>query len=140
VVVRVSDIAGAFVDVTITVTVTAPPVPPSDCVLGTLTASPASVARQGGGSSPRKLATDVTVTLTHTGTCDGLRLNYDAGDPSGLGSGVGRVFPPGSPSSIVIVGHFNGGTEKFSPGPHVLTASTSSAVAPNSVTTTLTVT
>ena len=139
VVVRVADIAGAYVDVTVTVTITAPPVPPSNCSLGTLTATPNPVARQGGGVAARKLVSDVTVTLTYTGTCDGLRLNYDSGDPSGLGTGVGRVFPPGSPSQIVIVGHFTGGTEKFKPGSITLTASTSSAIAANTVTTTLVV-
>lgn len=139
VVIRVSDLAGAYVDVTVTVTITDPPVPPSNCVLGTLVATPSTVARQGGGTAPRKLYQDVTVTLTYTGTCDGLRLNYDSGDSTGLGTGVGRVFPPGSPTSIVIVGHFTGGTEKFTPGVKVLTASTSSAITANSVTTTLTV-
>jgi len=138
--VRVSDITGDYVDVTVTVTINAPPPPPSDCVLGSLSASPNPVARQGGGGGAKKLATQVTITLTYTGTCDGLRLNYDSGDPSGLGTGVGRVFPPGSPSSIVIVDHFQGGTEQFTPGDHVLTASTSSVVTPSSVTTTLTVT
>lgn len=139
VVVRVTDVAGASVDVTVTITVTAPPPPASDCVLQGLQATPGTVARQGGGVSPRKLASDVTVTLTYSGTCDGLRLNYDSGDPSGLGLGVGRVFPPGSPSSIVIVGHFNGGTEKFKPGTVVLTASTSSAITANTITTNLVV-
>jgi prepilin-type N-terminal cleavage/methylation domain-containing protein len=139
VVIRVSDLLGAYVDVTVIVTITEPPVPPSDCVLGTLTATPNPVARQGGGVTARELVQDVTVTLVYTGTCDGLRLKYNSGDPTGLGSGVGRVFPPGSPSSIVIVGHFSGGTEKFLPANHVLTASTSSVVTTNTVTTTLTV-
>ena len=139
VVIRVVDLQGAYVDVTVTVTITQPPVPLSDCVLGTLTATPTPVARQGGGSAARKLDKDVTVTLTRTGTCDGLRLNYDSGDPTGLGNGVGRVFPPGPSSSIVIVGHFNGGTEEFLSGTHVLTATTSSAVTLNAVTTNLSV-
>lgn len=144
VVVRVSDLAGAYVDVTITVTVTAPPPPPTNCVLGSLSAATGSgsstVARQGGGTGAHKLIEDVIVTITYTGSCDGLRLNYNSGDATGLGTGVGRVFPPGSPSSIRIVGHFNGGTEKFTPGSKVLTASTSSAVTPNSVTATINVT
>jgi prepilin-type N-terminal cleavage/methylation domain-containing protein len=139
--VRVTDLQGAFVDVTVTITVTEPPPPVPDCVLGSLSAAPNPISRQGSGSgSAKKLSADVTVTLTYSGTCDGLRLNYDSGDPSGLGAGVGRVFPPGSPSSIVIVGHHNGGTEQFTPGSHVLTASTSSAVTPDSIATTLAVT
>jgi prepilin-type N-terminal cleavage/methylation domain-containing protein len=138
--VRVSDLQGLFVDVTVTVTVTAPPPPPSNCVLGTLTASPNPVARQGGGSGPKRLSETVRVTLTYTGTCDGLRLNYDSGDSSGLGTGIGRTFPPGSPTSIDIVGNGGGGNEQFTPGGHVLTASTTSAVSPSTVTTTLTVT
>jgi hypothetical protein len=147
IVIRISDLAGDFIDVTITVTVTAPPPPPSDCVLGTLSVHGAgsgssTVPRQGsGGATARKLVEDVIVTLTYSGSCDGLRLNYDSGDAAtNLGSGVGRVFPPGSPSSIAIVGHFSGGTEKFTPGAHTLTASTSSAVSPSSITATLTVT
>lgn len=141
VVVRISDIVGAYVDVTVTVTVTAPPPPPSDCVLGGLSLNPGStIARQGGGTSPRQLEQDLIVTLSYSGTCDGLRLNYDSGDPTGLGTGVGRVFPPGNPTSITIVGHFSGGTEKFSPGSHLLTATTSSAVAVTSVSTYLNVT
>jgi prepilin-type N-terminal cleavage/methylation domain-containing protein len=131
------DIHGAHAEVTVSITVTAPPPPPSNCVLGSLSASPNPIPRQGGGGGAKKLSLDVTVTLTYTGTCDGLRLNYDSGDPSGLGAGIGRVFPPGSPSSIVIVGHFNGGTEQFTPGSHVLSASTTSAVSPNSIATTL---
>jgi prepilin-type N-terminal cleavage/methylation domain-containing protein len=138
--IRVSDLHGAYVDAFIRVSVTAPPPPASNCVLGSLSATPNPVARQGGGSGAKKLTTDVTVTLTYDGTCDGLRLNYDSGDPSGLGTGIGRVFPPGSPSSIVIVGHFQGGTEQFTPGSHVLTASTSSAVSANTISTTLDVT
>jgi prepilin-type N-terminal cleavage/methylation domain-containing protein len=138
--VRVSDLQGAFVDVTVTVTVTAPPPPPSNCVLETLTATPNPIARQGGGTGPKKLSANVTVTLTYTGTCDGLRLNYDSGDPSGLGLGVGRTFPPGSPTQIIIVGNGSGGVEQFTAGSKLLTASTTSAVTPNSVTTALTVT
>lgn len=138
--IRVTDLHGLYVDVTIPVTVTTPPPPPSNCVLGSLTATPNPVLRQGGGTGPKKLQTNVIVTLTYSGTCDGLRLNYDSGDSSGLGTGPGRVFPPGSPTSIVIVGNGTGGTEAFTPGAHVLTASTSSAVAVTSVTTTLTVT
>lgn len=137
---RVSDLQGEYVDVAVSITITAAPPPASNCVLGSLTATPNSVARQGGGSGAKKLKNSVTVTLTYTGTCDGLRLNYDSGDPSGLGLGVGRVFPPGSPSSILIVGHFDGGTEQFTPGTHVLTATTSSLVTPTFVTTSLTVT
>jgi len=138
--VRVSDLQGLFVDVTVTVTVTVPPPPPSNCVLKTLSAAPNPVARQGGGGGPKKLNVSVTVTLTYTGTCDGLRLNYDSGHSSGLGVGVGRTFPPGSPTQIIIVGNGSGGSEQFTPGGKVLTASTTSVVTPTTVTTTLTVT
>lgn len=140
VIVRVSDLQGLFVDVTVTVTVVAPPPPSSNCVLGTLTASPNPVAAQGGGAGAHKLSQNVTVTLSYTGTCDGLRLNYDSGDPSGLGSGVGRTFPPGSPTQIVIVGNGQGGVEQFTNGGKLLTASTTSAITLNTVTTTLSVT
>jgi len=126
----------------VTLTLVAPPPPPSDCVLVSLTATPNPVARQGGGGGAKKLSQNVVVTLTYTGTCNGLRLNYDSGDSSGLGTGVGRVFPPGSPTSIQIVsnGTPGGGTEAFTPGSHVLTASTSSEISANTITTTLTVT
>jgi len=66
-------------------------------------------------------------------------LTYDTGDTSGLGIGTGRVFPPGSPSQIVIYSKGNGGTEKWLGGSVTLTASTTSAVTPSQVTTTLTV-
>ena len=138
--VRVSDLQGLFVDVTVTVTVTAPPPPPSNCVLGSVTAAPNPVARQGGGAGAHKFSVNVTVTLNYAGTCDGLRLNYNSGDPSGLGTGVGRTFPPGSPTQIIIVGNGSGGTEQFTSGSKVLTASTTSAVATTAVTTTLNVT
>jgi prepilin-type N-terminal cleavage/methylation domain-containing protein len=136
---RVSDQDGAHVDVTVTVTVTLPAPPPPSCVLGTLTTSPAFV-RQGSGTGPRHLRDDVTVTLTYTGSCDGLRLNYNSGDPSGLGTGPGRAFPPGSPTSITIFGNGTGGTEKFAPGSLTLTASTTTAVVPNSISITRNVT
>ena len=135
----VQDPSGAEVEVTITVNVIPTPPPPSDCVLGSLTASPGTVSRQGGGSSPRLLRDDVTVTLTYSGSCDGLVLKYDTGDTSGLGIGTGRVFPPGSPSSIVVYSKGNGGTEKWLAGTYTLTAETTSAVTPNQVTTTLVV-
>ena len=80
------------------------------------------------------------MTLTYDGACDGLHLNYDSGDTSGLGVGTGRVFPAGSPTSIVIVSKDNGGTEKWAPGTHTLTASsTSSDAIVGTATATLTV-
>ena len=88
---------------------------------------------------PRTLVQDVLVTLTYLGTCDGLVLKYDTGHPSGLGSGVGRVFPSGSPTTVELRGDDSGGSEKWTPGDHVLTVSTTSAVTPNSVSITLTV-
>ena len=136
---EVSDIHGDDVDITITVTIDPTPPPPSDCVLGSLVASPNPVTRQGNGAGARHLRNDVTVTLTYSGSCDGLTLHYDTGDTSGLGVGTGRVFPPGTPTSIVIFANGNGGTEKWLPGPHVLEATTTSVIAVTSVTTTLTV-
>ena len=136
---RVKDIHGAEVVVTISITIVETPPPPSDCVLGSLVANPGSVDRQGGGPNAHLLKQDVVVTVTYSGTCDGLTLSYDTGDTSGLGVGTGRVFPPGSPSSVVIVGKNNGGTEKWAPGSHVLTATTTSAVTPSSISTSLTV-
>jgi prepilin-type N-terminal cleavage/methylation domain-containing protein len=136
---EVSDIHGDDVDVTVTVNIVETPSLPSDCALGTLVANPSSVARHGGGGQPRLLREDVVVTLTYSGSCDGLTLTYDTGDTSGLGIGTGRVFPPGSPTSVVIVGRDNGGTEKWAPGTYTLTANTTSDVAITSITTTLTV-
>lgn len=137
---EIEDVYGDLVDVTVTITIAPTPPPPSDCVLGTVSASPTSVARQGGGGGAKFLKDDVTVTVTYSGSCDGLVLRYDTGDTSGLGIGTGRVFPPGSPSSIVIYSKGNGGTEKWEPNTHTLTASTTSAVTPDAITTTLTVT
>ncbi len=135
----VDDVHGNHTHITITVEITPTPPPPSDCVLGSLTASPNPVNRHGNGSGPRHLKKDVTVTLTYSGSCDGLVLNYDTGDTSGLGVGTGRVFPPGSPSSIVVYAKNNGGTEKWLTSSFTLTASTTSAVTPSQLTTTLTV-
>jgi prepilin-type N-terminal cleavage/methylation domain-containing protein len=136
----ISDIHGATVAATITVTIKPSPPPPSNCVLGSLTASPNPVARHSSGSGARQVKFNVTVTLTYTGSCDGLTLTYDTGDTSGLGIGTGRVFPPGSPSSISIVSFLNGGTEKWTPAAHTLTAKTTSAVTPASKTVVLIVT
>jgi hypothetical protein len=116
-----------------------PPPPPSPCVLGTLSADQNPVGRVGKGGGPKALDRDVLVTLTYSGTCDGLVLKYDTGHPSGLGSGVGRVFPSGSPTSVQLRGDASGGSERWEAGTHLLTASTTSAVTPNSVSITLTV-
>lgn len=136
----VQDTSGASVTVTVTVTILPTPPPPSDCVLTGLSATPSSVERQGGGTQAHLLKNDVTVTVTYTGSCDGLALFYDTGDTSGLGIGTGRIFPPNSPASVVIVSRNNGGTEKWTPGSHTLTVRTTSDVTPNSRTTSLTVT
>jgi prepilin-type N-terminal cleavage/methylation domain-containing protein len=130
----VTDIYGASTPATITIEILPTPPPPSDCVLGTLTTNPVTGDRiGGGGSAPKTLSAPVTVTLTYTGTCDGLTLNYDTGHATGLGI-VGRVFPGGSPTSILLVNDSGGGTEKWRPGVHTLTASTTTAVTPNTVT------
>ena len=137
---RIVDWHGASIPVTLDVTINPPPPPPpSPCVLGSLVADQDPVGRHGNGNGPKVLGQDVLVTLTYSGTCDGLVLSYDSGHPSGLGTGVGRVFPPGSPTSILLRGHYSGGTELWSKADHVLTASTTSAVAPNTVSMTLTV-
>ena len=135
----VDDVFGNHTHITITVEIIPTPPPPSDCMLGTLTAGPNPVDRQGVGFGPKRLKTDVTVTLTYSGSCDGLVLTYDTGDTSGLGVGTGRVFPPGSPSSIVIYSNDNGGTEKWESGSFLLTASTTSVVTLPQISTTLTV-
>lgn len=138
--IEIEDIHSDDVDVTVTINIVPTPPPPSDCVLGSLTANPSTVDRQGGGGNAHLLRNDVVVTITYSGTCDGLTLTYDTGDTSGLGVGTGRIFPPGSPSSVVIVGRNNGGTEKWKPGSYVLTATTTSDVTPDTITTTLNVT
>jgi prepilin-type N-terminal cleavage/methylation domain-containing protein len=136
----IEDGRGGSVDATITITIAPRPPPPSDCVLGNVSADPGMVANDGDGDDAKLLKKDVTVTLTYTGSCDGLVLRYDTGDTSGLGVGVGRVFPPGSPSSVVINGRKSGGNEKWRSGTYTLTASTTSEVTATAVTTTLTVT
>jgi hypothetical protein len=135
----VYDVFNASTPVSAIIEVKAKPIPPSSCVLGTLTVEPNSVGRSGTGEGPRVLDQDVLVTLTHTGNCYGLVLKYDTGNPSGLGAGVGRPFPSGSPTKILIRGDSSGGSEKWTKGIHALTASTTSNVSPNSVSTTLTV-
>ena len=136
---EVSDVHGDDVDVTITINILETPSLPSDCALGTLVANPNPVGRHSNGNKAHLLSQDVVVTLTYSGSCDGLALTYDTGDTSGLGIGTGRVFPPGSPTSVVIVGKNNGGTEKWDTGAYTLTANTTSDVAIKSITTTLTV-
>ncbi|HUS43793.1 MAG TPA: prepilin-type N-terminal cleavage/methylation domain-containing protein [Ilumatobacteraceae bacterium] len=136
----VKDWSGATAPVTATIAIVPPPPPPpSPCVLGTLTVDQNPVGRAGSGGGPKALDRDVLVTLTYSGTCDGLVLKYDTGHPSGLGTGVGRVFPSGSTTSVELRGNGSGGSEKWIAGTHVLTASTTSAVTPNSVSITLTV-
>jgi hypothetical protein len=136
---EVEDPEGEDVDVFLTINVLAVPPAPSNCVLQSLSASPSSVARHANGAQAHLLSQDVTVTVTYTGSCDGLSLKYDSGDTTGLGFGTGRVFPLGSPSSVVIVGKNNGGTERWLPKTHTLSAVTTSDVAVKSITTTLTV-
>lgn len=136
----VRDPSGERLDLTITVTIIPTPPPPSNCELLSVTASPNPVDRHASGGQPHLLDDDVTVTLTYDGSCDGLRLTYDSGDTSGLGVGTGRVFPAGSPTSVVIVSKDNGGTEKWAPATHTLTVSTTSTDAIVGIlTTTLTV-
>ena len=138
----VYDWSGASASITANVAIVPPPPPPpSPCVLGDLTADQNTVGRVGSGNGPKALDQDVLVTLTYSGTCDGLVLKYDSGHPSGLGSGVGRVFPSGSgsPTTVLLRGDASGGSEKWTRGTHLLIASTTSAVAPNSVQITLTV-
>ncbi len=67
------------------------------------------------------------MTLTYTGTCDGLSLNYDTGHSSGLGI-AGRVFSTGG--EVLLYSAPSGGTEKWTPTTHTLTASTTSVIAP----------
>ncbi len=135
----VEDGRGGTINLIASVTILPTPEPPSDCVLGSLTASPTPVQRQGNSSSPRHLRDTVLVELTTTGDCDGLVLKYDTGDTSGLGIGTGRVFTDGSPHFVEIRDKSDGGTEKWLSGTFTLTATTTSDVTPNSVTTTLTV-
>jgi len=137
---EIEDAYGAVVEVTISITIAPTPPPPSDCVLGTLAATPGTADRWSSGAANQLLASDVTVTLTYSGSCDGLVLKYETGDTSGLGVGTGRVFTPGSPASIIIYAKGNGGTEKWAPGTRTLTASTTSDVTPSTISTTLTVT
>ncbi len=134
----IADPNGDSVIITITVTIIPKPEPPSDCVLQSLAIAPDVVDRQGNGGQPHLLKEDVTITVTYSGSCDGLALNYDTGDTSGLGTN--RVFPAGSPATIVVYGKGNGGTEKWSPGTHTITVSTTSDVTPNSLSADLEVT
>ena len=135
------DSAGASTPITATVEIVLPPPPPPQqpCVLGGLTASQNPVGRSGAGQGAKALDQDVLITLTYSGNCDGLVLKYDTGHPSGLGSGVGRVFPSGSPTTVELRGDASGGSERWSVGTHELTASTTSAAATTSVSITLTV-
>lgn len=136
--ITVQDPSGDTVVVTVTVTIVPRPEPPSDCALVSLALSTGVADRQGNGKQPHLLTEDVTITVTYSGSCDGLALNYDTGDTSGLGTN--RVFPAGSPASIIVYGKGNGGTEKWAAGTHAITVSTTSDVSPNSLTVDLEVT
>jgi len=136
----VRDWSGATTPISANVAIVLPPPPPPPpCVLAAVTADPNPVGRTGSGQGARELDRDVVITLTYSGTCEGLVLKYDTGHPSGLGSGVGRVFPSGTTTTVVLRGDASGGSEKWAKGTHVLTASTTSDTSPNSVSTTLTV-
>ena len=102
--------------------VTSDPPDTSLCHLQSLSASPSSVQRKGGGNTPRLLRQDVDVTLVYAGTCAGLVLEYDTGDGFGLRT---AIFPEGSPSTITLVGDPTGSVGWLS-GNHTLTASTTS--------------
>ena len=108
-------------------------------MLGSLAGPGSVIERVGNGNLPYVFQNDVTITLTYSGNCEGLTLHYDTGDQTGQGVGVGRVFPLGSPASIKIIGAANGGTEKWLKGTFTLTASTTSSIAVQAVTTTINV-
>lgn len=102
--------------------VTSDPPDATLCHLQSLSASPGSVARKGGGNTPRLLRHDVDVTLVYAGTCAGLVLEFDTGD--GFGQRT-EIFPEGSPSTITLVGAPTGSVGWLA-GNHTLTASTTS--------------
>lgn len=138
---------GLFVNATIGVTIIPTPPPVSDCVLGVLTANGSAtgitVDRAGAdfNTAPQKLAEQVVVSLSYTGDCLGLSLTYDTGHSTGLGI-LGRTFATGgSPTSVILLSVAESGTEKWKPGVHTLTASTTSNVAgPSSTSIDLTLT
>jgi hypothetical protein len=67
-------------------------------------------------SGPGLLSNDVVVTITYTGPCLGLTLNYDTGASNGL---LIQNFSLSAPYRVTLVGHPKG-TEMWTAGPKTL--------------------
>jgi hypothetical protein len=69
------------------------------------------------GNNSGHLESDVTVRITWTGGCQGLKLSYTTGSVS-LSP---QNFSVGSPATAILRGEPNGGTEIWDRGTHTLT-------------------
>ena len=85
------------------------------CVVSSVSASPSSVAAH--TKAPNVLQVDVTVTITRSGPCQSLQLQYDTGGSMGL---LYQNFTTTSPYTVTLRGFKTGGTEIWTAGPHKL--------------------
>ncbi len=85
------------------------------CVVSSVSASPSSVAAH--TKAPNVLQVDVTVTITMSGACQSLQLQYDTGGSMGL---LYQNFATTAPFTVTLRGFKTGGTEIWTAGPHTL--------------------
>ena len=103
-------VAGATTTTTIAPTTTTIP-----CVVSLVTASPNSMAAH--TKAPNVLQNDVTVTITKSGPCQSLQLQYDTGGSMGL---LYQNFTTTAPYTVTLRGFKTGGTEIWTAGTHTL--------------------
>ncbi len=85
------------------------------CVVSSVTVSPSSVTVH--SKAPNVLQDDVTVTITKSGPCQSLQLQYDTGGSMGL---LYQNFTTTAPYTVTLRGFKSGGTEIWTAGPHTL--------------------
>ena len=85
------------------------------CVVSSATASPSSAATH--SKAPNLLQQDVTVTITKSGQCQSLQLQYDTGGSMGL---LYQNFSTTAPYTVTLRGFTTGGTEIWTAGTHTL--------------------
>lgn len=109
-------VAGATTTTVAPSTTTIPPTTTTiPCVVSSATTSPSSVNTH--SQAPNVLQDDVTVTITKTGPCQSLQLQYDTGGSMGL---LYQNFTTTAPYTVTLRGFKSGGTEIWTAGSHTL--------------------
>lgn len=85
------------------------------CVVASMTLSTTTAPTH--SKAPNKLQDDVTVTITTSGPCPQLRLEYETQGSQGL---LYQNFPLTSPATVTLRGFKTGGAEIWTAGPHTL--------------------